>query len=230
MDKFAVRGRHIRLPPAQSSLPPTSPAATAQRVWPCARQLAEWLSASREAPSLEGRAVLELGAGCGLSGLAAWLAGARQVCLTELAENVTRLEEVVACNQAGSAVTVAALDWTQPLPAAISAARWDLIVAADCVFWPELFSPLLGTIRALIESSEQQGATPRVILSMTDRAGRLQAFKDTAQSAGYSLQPLVPLESARPLPAKSLEAMRRASCELFELVVFSDATSSLHVL
>ena len=217
METFAIRGRTIQLPP-DTSLPPTSPAATAQRVWPCARALAEWLTHSQEAPALEGCAVLELGAGCGLSGLAAWLAGAR-VCLTELAENVPRLQELVAFNQAASMVTVAALDWTQPLPAAISAARWDVILAADCVFWAELFTPLLITLRTLVESSARQGAAPRVILCMTDRAGRLQAFKDAAQSAGCSLRPLVTPDAARPLPPESLEALRRAACELFELVL-----------
>ena len=38
-----------------------------------------------------------------------------------------------------------ALDWRQPPPPQLGG-RWDLVLAADCVFWEGLFEPLLETI------------------------------------------------------------------------------------
>lgn len=108
------------------------PAATAYRVWPCAQQLSEWLHAS-EAPPLTGRNCLELGAGCGLAGLSAWLAGAARVCLTDLPENLPRLEQLVQHNNAAPTVTCAALDWTSPLPQELACIQWHVVLAADCM-------------------------------------------------------------------------------------------------
>ena len=189
------------------------PAVTAYRVWPCARHLAEWLHASGDAPA-KGNAVLELGAGCGLVGFSAWLAGAAPVCVTDLAENLPRLERLVASNGATAAISVAALDWTQPPPPSLLATDWDVILAADCVFWPHLFEPLLNTIAALASSKK----ATRVILAMTDRLGRMEAFRDVAASAGWQLQSLRSHTPARPLPQQSLEAMRRETCALFEMM------------
>ena len=60
----------------------------------------------------------------------------------------------IALNGAGDVVRAAALDWTQPLPEAISAHAWDVVLAADCVFWPELFEPLLSTMGALVAAAD----------------------------------------------------------------------------
>ena len=90
-------GTDILLPTATNSVSP--PAVTAYCVWPCARMLAEWLHASELAPPLAGRNVLELGAGCGLVGLSAWVGGA-SVCLTDLPENLSRLQHLVRLNEA----------------------------------------------------------------------------------------------------------------------------------
>jgi hypothetical protein len=197
----------------------TPPAATAYRVWPCARELAEWLHQSEHAPSIDGGCVLELGAGCGVAGLAAWLRGAARVYLSELPENVPRLERIVALNDAASAVSVVSLDWTAPLPPALVGIDVSLILAADCVFWPHLFGPLLSTVDAIHGNARRRGApTPRTILAMTDRLGRAREFAVAAQTAGWTLQRLPPHASARPPPPQSLESMRREACELYELI------------
>ena len=108
--------------------PPSLPAATAYCVWPSSDLLARHLHSPGEAAALVGRSVIELGAGCGLPGFAAHLAGASRVCLTDLPINLPRLQELVALNEAPpSAVCVQALDWTLPLPADILAQEWDLV-------------------------------------------------------------------------------------------------------
>ena len=37
----------------------------------------------------------------------------------------------------------------QPLAQPLATRRWDVVLAADCVFWMELFQPLLDTLAAL---------------------------------------------------------------------------------
>ena len=53
-------------------------------IWPPAHALVDILLAGEAIPNLDGRTVLECGAGCGLVGIAAALLGARRVVLTDL--------------------------------------------------------------------------------------------------------------------------------------------------
>jgi len=187
--------------------------ATADRVWPCAQLLAEWLFANAGPIGLAGRSVLELGAGCGLPGLTAWAAGAGRVCLTDVPENLPRLAECVSLNSA--AASVAVLDWTAPLPLELSSTSWDIILASDCVFWPTLFEPLLSVLGALCPANV--APAPRIFLAMTDRLGRVQAFAAAARAAGWALDALPCPLPARPPPPQSLETLRREACGLYEL-------------
>ena len=195
------------------------PSATAYKVWPCAQALAEWLHASPDAPKLDGRNVLELGAGCGLAGLSAWCGGATHVCLTDLPENLERLRDVVKQNKATANITVTALDWTQELlPQPVTTTNWDVILAADCVFWPGLFAPLLATLGGLHMQSNSRINPCRIILCLTDRLGRGRQFLDQASDAGWIIRPLCTHEQPKGLQAGSLEMMRRESCLLYEFI------------
>ena len=171
------------------------PAATAAKVWPGSYHLARHAcahvarAAGAAGPGGSVR-VCELGAGSGLPGLATWAAGATAVCLTELAENTPRLREAVALNSTAAAVSVAALDWCAPLPDALARETWDCVLAADCVFWPALFDPLLDTLRALTDDA---GRT-RIFLAIGERLGRLSSF---VQSAERSSLPCATSKPAR---------------------------------
>ena len=64
-------------------------------------------------------------------------------------------------------------------------------VAADAVFWPALFAPLLDTIDALSRCGRDGvgagvGGT-RVLLASTDR-GRAAGFAAAAAAAGWTLE------------------------------------------
>lgn len=161
-------------------------ASTAHKVWPSAKAMAAVMH-DTSMVDCRGKRVLELGAGCGLAGLSAWRAGAAAVCLTDLAENLPRLREIVAQQQvdelASGSVHVAALDWTQPLPPAIASTRFDVVLACDCVFWPSLFDPLLATLASLAGS-------PRVLLCMEERLGRAAEFCERARTQGWVLREL----------------------------------------
>ena len=196
--------------------PPSSPAATAAREWPCATLLAEHLT--HAASAIRGRAVIELGSGVGAAALAATSAGARHVCLTDLPENLPQLHSAVQRHDANLAagrevkVSVCALDWTTPLPAEVAAERFDLVLCADCVFWPALFSPLLSTLGALCTDGHQ-----RVLLAAMDRQGRAREFVAAAKAAGWVSTRLDWPSPRRALPEGSLEALRRDQCHLYEM-------------
>jgi hypothetical protein len=158
-------------------------ASTAHCVWPCSRTLASALLDEPRVVDCRGLAVLELGAGCGLPGLAAWRAGASAVWLTELPENIGRLREITQRNGSPACVRVEALDWMQPLPPHIAQTAYDLVLGADLVFWPALFDALLSVLEALRGS-------PRIILATANRLGRGDDFESRAASRGWTLREL----------------------------------------
>ena len=100
-----------------------------------------------------GKSVLELGAGSSLPGLAAYAHGAAHVALTDLEENLPLLRHAISRNGADDRAAAHALDWCAPPPPALAARRWDVVLAADCVFWPSLFAPLLATLGALADEA-----------------------------------------------------------------------------
>jgi predicted nicotinamide N-methyase len=207
-------------PPQQQGKPSHNPpdmdaadalvAATAHRVWPSARLLARAMHSKEDIVSLEGLSVLELGAGCGLPGMAAWRAGAARVLLTDLPENLQRIRDVIAINDANSAVQAAAANWCEPLPSPVGDVRWDCVLAADCVFWPHLFAPLLDTLAALIVP----GHAPRVLLCVADRFGRATEFETQASQSGWRIRELHAspvVEESGPRLASSGESLQPPS-------------------
>jgi predicted nicotinamide N-methyase len=110
--------------------------------------------------ALRSRGVLELGAGTGLAGLAAAAALRCPVTLTDLPAALPALSRNVAANvDALAAVAappprVAPLDWCALSPAALAAATPPaappaLLLAADCVWLPELVAPFVAALDAL---------------------------------------------------------------------------------
>ena len=167
-------------------------ASTALCVWPCSRALAAALLEPPHVVDCRGLAVLELGAGCALPGLAAWRAGASVVWLTELPENVAQLREIAQRNGSPTTVRVEALDWTQPLPREVAQTRFDLVLGADLVFWPALFDSLLSVLEAL------HGSPQILLATCSNRLGRGDDFELRAMSRGWTLQEVMLPNSASP--------------------------------
>ena len=149
------------------------PAYTASRVWPASAELALHV-----ADVVRGRSVVELGAGAGLAGLASAVLGAARVVLTDLPENLPLLQRNAARN--GLDVSVAAFDWLTPTTLG---ERFDVVLAADCVFWPELFEPLLNAIEAVAAPDAV------VLVAVTHRLGRTDAFLEKLRRRGWTASP-----------------------------------------
>jgi len=176
------------------------------RVWPGASALIRALDndadpvrqafataaeARRAAGNRSAPVCVELGAGCGLVGLAAAAVAGADVLLTDtspvvqgvLERNVARnsaawSSSVQDSNQPGGStapswpgarrlglgtVTAAVLDWTRPVSEQLHGASYpDVILAAECVWLSELVEPFADAAAALLHGPERCGTEDRL--------------------------------------------------------------------
>lgn len=125
-------------------------------LWDGAVALAQHLAASYgEGAQLSGTHVVELGAGCGLPGLAAARLGAASVALTDRPRCLPLLRRNAAANGLQARVGVVELEWGSRGAARLLGDAGDdrgrtLVLCAECVAHQEGFEPLLLTLRALL--------------------------------------------------------------------------------
>jgi predicted nicotinamide N-methyase len=131
-------------------------------VWHGALLLARYLELRSD--SVSGCRVLELGAGCGVVGIAAAALGAQSVLLTDLPYVLPLLKSNMDRNQIlltamntnagtapGTSVECCECDWCQqPLNARILEFSPNVILVADCVWVQDLVQPLLSTLQSLV--------------------------------------------------------------------------------
>ena len=150
-------------------------------MWPAAVVLARWLTSYEDL--LRGRSVHELGAGLGLSGLAAaWTA--RSIVLTDFNPRVVEnLEETCGMNAFEGSASCSAhfLDWTD-MEAAQERAKEpvDLVVASDVVCQVDDAYALAGAIERLVATN---GAAVIVLPAPKNRFGT-EAFPPALDSQG----------------------------------------------
>jgi predicted nicotinamide N-methyase len=119
---------------------------TGASVWGSAVVLARWLSEHKD--ELAGATVIELGAGCGIAGLAAASLGAAHVTLTDLNEaTLTNLRHNVESNRndVAGAVRVDRLDWSDPASWPSCCERAQLLLGADLLY-DGAAAPLLAAL------------------------------------------------------------------------------------
>lgn len=144
---------------------------------------------------VQGRHVLELGAGTGLPSLACALGGAAQVVVTDYPDEgiiQTIKENIDMCNVASHARAFG-LDWTDAsqvtriLQESPLSDGYDLILCADTLWLSDFHTPLLDTICRLLKRSKSS----RVVLLSGFHTGRrvLTAFYRRAVEAGLCGDP-----------------------------------------
>lgn len=125
--------------------PNTGKALTGSWLWEAAVYLADWVATqSRIEFQLQGKTVLELGAGSGLPGLAAASLGASRVVLTDIAPLLPGLHNNVEANGLGDQVEVRELIWG-------SDESWlhevDLVLMSDVFYDPTDMPALVKTLK-----------------------------------------------------------------------------------
>lgn len=138
-----------------------------QYLWPAAQFAAGWLFEHRSDPWLaaEQLHVVELGAGCGLAGLAlAQLPNVASVCLTDydygslalLQENADEAKTLDCFGDGEKNLLVARVKWGAPLPPLISSICAEnsnvLVVGTDLIYSQDVIQPLLQTAQQLLRS------------------------------------------------------------------------------
>ncbi|XP_044056301.1 uncharacterized protein LOC122878043 [Siniperca chuatsi] len=120
-------------------------------MWPAALALCSFLDDNRERVNLQGKKVLELGAGTGLVTIVASLLGA-SVTATDLPEVLSNLRANVTRNTRGRCrhpPQVAALSWGFDLESTYptSVYHYDYVLAADVVYHHDFLDKLLVTMK-----------------------------------------------------------------------------------
>ncbi len=111
-------------------------------LWPAAIGLAQWLL---NQPKLaRGTSVLELGAGLGLTGLAAhWQGG--EVTLTDYIPESLEVARYLWQLNGEQPLATSPMDWRKPDPALAA----DLVIAADVAYEERFFEPLMNAFHQL---------------------------------------------------------------------------------
>ena len=138
--------------------------AEGQKLWPASVAFARMLTGSM----VKGRRVIELGAGLGVVGVAAALAGAEKVTLTDFQPKSLELAEITAkANGVSSAIfSTRLLDWNHPGDLA-SLGPYDLVLASDVLYDKALTRVLVRDVIAPLLLSHPRDRTrpePRALL------------------------------------------------------------------
>ena len=171
-------------------------------VWPSAVALSSLFCAAGSGariagvPELRGARCLELGAGVGLVGLQLAAQGARVLCTDHDPNALELLGGSIAANGLGDWVSTKLLDWNDP-QSWQTAERFDLVLAADCVYpaTHEAFAAaLIGHVPA--------GSETPIIMAYQHRGDASERFFSLMQEDGFVLQRLetnsLVLASSRP--------------------------------
>jgi predicted nicotinamide N-methyase len=101
-----------------------------------------------------------------------------------------------ATGKRSASIVTAPLSWASPPQSTLCtcACHYDLIIATDCVYWEELFDPLLSTLTTLTQNGHDVAtagggeaaspSSPLVLLAQTDRRPRVERrfFKALART------------------------------------------------
>ncbi|CAE8645320.1 unnamed protein product, partial [Polarella glacialis] len=175
---------------------------TGSSIWDGAIALAKVLESN---PWLvQGREVLELGAGRGLAGLSAALLGAKRTILTDLPYCLEALEEASNLTRPGGGypgpVEIAALDWANPTHFLDSRPdfHFEVILAADVVWLIELVELLASALRAL---AVRRPAAEVLVVHQTRASSVEVAFLQAMDDQRFELVWELRGGSAEPVPA-----------------------------
>jgi predicted nicotinamide N-methyase len=130
----------------------------AHQLWPAAIFMCDYFEQMglSQLANIQSTNVVELGSGIGLGGLFLALCGCRQVILTDLEKALDLLQKNVNHNNLSHVVDVGELCWGNDdhiahiMKSFRSIDSPPLVIAADCVYWEELFQPFYHTLHQLV--------------------------------------------------------------------------------
>ncbi|GMS89759.1 hypothetical protein PENTCL1PPCAC_11934, partial [Pristionchus entomophagus] len=146
-------------------------------LWDSATVLVDFLLKPESAVDLNGKSILELGAGLGLPSIAlSLLSSPSRIIATEQSLGLPLLQRNVQANMA--AVKTVELDWSTPSSSSVSSSHFDVILGADLVYKEEAFEPLIRTIETL--------ATPDTVIYFASRIRYPKVFANQYSRLKFS--------------------------------------------
>ncbi|KAF9057446.1 putative methyltransferase-domain-containing protein [Panaeolus papilionaceus] len=118
--------------------------------WPAGQILGSYL-VQKGPVYIQDKTILELGSGTGLVGLVVGALGSMTTWITDQAPLLPIMNRNVLLNNLESNVSVAELNWGEPIPQDIP--KPDIILAADCVYFEPAFPLLVQTLSDLSDPS-----------------------------------------------------------------------------
>lgn len=126
---------------------------TGHKLWEGARLLLNYLHLN--AHLVSSRRVLELGCGCGVVGVFASMLGARRVVVTDGNASLKSLVETNIAANGAHACTFSVLEWSVDgsSPGPVDGELFDVVLAADVIYDPDVVVPLLHTAKRSLAPS-----------------------------------------------------------------------------
>ena len=164
---------------------------TGQILWPVSILLSHFVASRPGQDIVRGHNVVELGAGCGLVGMAASYY-CNQVVLTDGNEIVMDLLSKNAESRENVSASMFTWGTRSELQAILEATGCvDVVVAADVVQWPTVVEPLLHSVKALLWNSRSK--RPCLLLGIVNRAENIYGlFFRLAKELGFACEKVQP--------------------------------------
>jgi len=130
---------------------PQNTLSTGTKLWDSGKILCKYLEKNRKKFRFDGKRVIELGAGCGLTGIVVAAMGAKQVFLTDQKPCLHLLKQNAARNEVDKIACTEELDWgvtatTNFLP------PFDFVVGSDVLYQMESVNPLIEVLDQLADT------------------------------------------------------------------------------
>ena len=176
-------------------------------VWPSAMHVAHWLCEHPEAA--RGKSVCELGCGAGLPALASARLGASSVLGTDYDELATAALARVATWNGLDNLGARTVDWFGALAPGYAPPTFDLLIAADCIYYARAAPALVACARAMCHVGGRL-----LLASREDRVGLPEVLELLeAEGGGWRLESSAPFadDADPPAPASGDDARDSAA-------------------
>lgn len=145
-----------------------------QYLWPAARALSIYIS--KNWIELTSSMIIELGAGCGLSGLtSAFLSGVKEVIFTDYDYGtLTLIEDSIKLNSPPCKTTVSFLEWGKANEI-LHTFHGNLIIGSDLIYSKDVVKPLLSTVKLILQE-QCINEDSKFILATSFSLGEVKTF------------------------------------------------------